>query len=249
VAVTLCIATSYTADFRDIGDYAAMSIRAYAARHRADAFIEPTLVFDERPPAWHRVRLIPTLFDCGYEFVLWVDADAVFLRYDVDVRSVIKARKDLYLVEHAIPEQEKLVRVPNTGVMLLRNSEWTRAFLDRIWRMAEYAEHKWWENAAVVKALGYHSLLDEGDDVYNHDLLRRVSFLPLEWNSLPGVCAAPNPIVQHYAGQPADVRRRELPRDALKGCYAAAAEAFRLGATRAPPRWWKLISRLLSSHG
>jgi hypothetical protein len=46
--------------------------------------VDDAVVF-ERHPAWHRVRLIPKLFDRGFDFVMWIDADAISCRFDMDV--------------------------------------------------------------------------------------------------------------------------------------------------------------------
>lgn len=54
--------------------------------------------------------------------------------------------------------------------------------------------------------------------------LARIKFLPVEWNSLPRHHTAPDPIIRHYAGEPRDVREREMLRDAIVGCTRALAE-------------------------
>jgi hypothetical protein len=72
----LCLATSYGSDFADIGDYCAMTLQLYAVRWGHAIHVDSDVVID-RPPAWHRVKQIPELFDQGYEFVLWLDADAL----------------------------------------------------------------------------------------------------------------------------------------------------------------------------
>jgi hypothetical protein len=67
----------------------------------------------ERHPAWHRVRPIPELFDRGFDFVMWIDADAIFCRFDTDVADVITRSHDLYMVEHHHPAVSPPL-VPNT---------------------------------------------------------------------------------------------------------------------------------------
>lgn len=216
---SLCVATSYTADFSSVGDCAAAAVRAYAALHDATPYVEDALVFAERPAPWHRVRLIPELFARGADCVLWIDADATFLRYDVDIRSVLRPGKDLYLVQHRVGDSI----IPNTGVMVLRNTPWTLDLLDRLWRLDRYTHHIWWENAAMIDLMGYYRLLGGHIDIPNRAVLDRVEFLPLEWNSLAPGCMARDPIIIHYAGQSRADRDRELPKHAARGLLVAQA--------------------------
>jgi len=91
----ICVATSYTANFAPLGDLAAATLWLYAKRHSCSVRIEPNQAPMARPPAWHRIRWVPQLFEEGFDFVLWLDADALFLRFDCDIRTVIKPGKDL----------------------------------------------------------------------------------------------------------------------------------------------------------
>jgi hypothetical protein len=217
----ICVATAYDAAFREIGDYCGMTLRCYAARFGLDAVVETSFSLD-RPPAWRKIRLAQELLDAGYEHVMWVDADALFCRFDVDVRSVVDGRSDFYLVEHDHPAYPSAM-VPNTGVFIARNCAWTRKFLDDVWGMTEFIDHMWWENAAVMRLMGYHSLLGLRDNAFNQDVMRHMRFLPVEWNFCTAVGTCENPIIKHYAGQPQSVRLSEMPRDALRACFNALA--------------------------
>lgn len=222
----LCLATSYTADFADIGGYCAMALFLYAARHTCAVHVVTDLKI-ARPPAWHRVRLIPELFDRGYEFVLWTDADSVMLRQDVDILSEVRPDKDIYLVEHDHPAFPTS-KVPNTGVMLVRNTAWSRAFFDRVWNATEYENHPWWENAAVIDILGYRNLLGTGAYAPDADIMRHVQFIDEAWNHHPEISPPGRAIIRHYVGIENARRRLMMPRDA-----AAAADAA-FGATEDP---------------
>lgn len=208
----LCLATSYTPDFADIGAFAAASLHLYGARHGHPVHAE-CLPAGERPPAWRKIELLRSLLDRGHEAVLWVDADAVILRTDADIAAELRPGKDLYLVQHRTPQfpgQE----VPNTGVMLVRDSEWTRGLLTRIWNREEYLHHPWWENAALIAVMGYGSLLGDAPHAPDPAVMARIGFLDEAWNAIPGISRCENPIICHYAGHPRDVRRAEMPRHA-----------------------------------
>jgi len=222
---TVCVATSYDPGFRSIGDYAAASLRLYAAHHGFAVYVDDAVSF-ERHPAWHRIKLIADRFAAGFEFVFWLDADAVVVRHDKSILDEVEPGKDLYLVRQTVRHISETTPVPNTGVLLVRNTPWAAGFLRAVWDEVAYLDHAWFENAAVIKLLGFHSLLGEGPDRPDDACLARVKFLPVEWNSLPMHHTATDPIVRHYAGEPREVRERELPRAALLGAYRVLTEAI-----------------------
>lgn len=215
----ICAATSYTKDFAPIGNICANTLKIYSKKHGYTLRVIPNLVMPDRPSPWHRVKFIPKLFDEGFDFVLWMDADTLFLRYDRDIREVVEPGKDLYMACHPIPNESRPrgsssdEPVPNTGVMLLRNCEWTRGFLEEIWNREEYRDHIWWEQAATLDLLGYFGILGKGNDQPNKNLLGHIKFIDLEWNSVPHVCSVLHPIVHHYAGYPRPFRMQKMTMD------------------------------------
>jgi len=206
----VCITTYFDSTISTIGNLSYQSIRRYAEVHGMDTLLLDDIVSD-RPPPWNKILVIKEIFMRGYDFVFWIDADAIFVDYSKDIRDIIEENKNLYLVKHTINSQE----VPNTGVFLLKNNKWSHRFLDMIWEKQEYIAHKWWENAAVIDIFGYYSLLNENvPDNDNMAILSKVKWLGLEWNSLPNICEVANPIIKHYAARSLDYRFAEMMNDA-----------------------------------
>ena len=83
----LCVTTAYDRKFAGLGNYCASTLQYYADVHGHDAYILSDVTMTDRHPAWYRIRLIERLFDEGYDWVLWVDADAMFVRFDTDILS------------------------------------------------------------------------------------------------------------------------------------------------------------------
>jgi hypothetical protein len=150
-----------------------------------------------RPRPWHKVSLIRSLFEAGYEFVLWVDADAVVVDPRPDVRDCILPTKHLYLVRHWINGRF----VPNTGVMLLRNCDWTRELLRQLWDLEQYADHPWWENAAFLH-LFYRDEFAHMDIVNQGELWSQepLMWISERWNFLSRVSTEGPPVIRHFAG-------------------------------------------------
>lgn len=205
----ICITTYYDDKFGVIGDLCYKSIVVYAEKHGLEAVLLRGME-TSRPLPWHKILVIQRLFAAGYDYVFWIDADAIFVSYDSDISLEIEKGKDLYLVKHAIDAKD----VPNTGVMLIKNSGWSSLLLNMIWLKEQYLNHKWWENAAVLDILGYHNVLDENrPNRINPNLMSKIKWLGVEWNTVPGVCEAKQPIIHHYAGMPLEHRTTSIIKD------------------------------------
>ena len=75
----------------------------------------------DRPPSWGKVVRIGEVLRSGFDYCLYVDADAIFVRFDADIREYISATKDLHLCWHSQDNSENYVAMPghfNTGVAL-----------------------------------------------------------------------------------------------------------------------------------
>lgn len=209
----LCLTTSWTANFAPLGTMCAASLRRYAEAWNHDVHVEHECGdTGNRPPAWRRLLLVPELFDRGHEFVLWLDADAMFVRLDADVTALMRPGDDICMVRLDVTFHPR--PVPNTGVMLLRNSAWTRGFLRRAWDRTAFVHHHWWENAAFISLMGYESMLDaSAEDAPDEEVLSHVRFVGDEWNHSPIVGRAKDPIVRHYGGMPFEERVAGMSRD------------------------------------
>jgi hypothetical protein len=184
--------------YADLLAVSSITFEAYAARHGYDLRLETEVVAPERPPAWSKIALVRELLD-GYDEVLWIDADAIFLDISKDIAELVRPGKDLYLVEH-LYEQDDSWRSANTGVFLVRSTRWARRFLDRVWAAEQYVDHAWWENAAVLDLLGY----ELPPDLTPPRKLRatrfdaRVELIGLEWNSTAGKSLVARPRIRHH---------------------------------------------------
>jgi hypothetical protein len=151
--------------------------------------------------------------------VVWIDADAVIVDDREDIAAAIEPDAQLALVRHRRDD----VLIPNTGVMVWRAGEFARGLLDRIWAATRFLDHPWWENAALLDALGY-DLPGELEPSRLRRLMARrrrfglarpaaslagVQFLPLEWNSVY-LDRADSPRIVHCVGVPVSQRARDM---------------------------------------
>jgi Nucleotide-diphospho-sugar transferase len=163
----LCIVTAYDEKYSKMARFCVESIQRYAAGHKLASCvgrIGHAGLDSGRPPAWEKISAILEVFRRGYPWALWIDADAAFVRFDVDIRQEMGA-KDLYLVigQHVEGRPNGMVHQcdqPCTGFMLVRNCAWSIQFLQDMWERTEFTNHCWWELAAFIQLAGIHLQYD-----------------------------------------------------------------------------------------
>jgi len=144
-----------------------------------------------------------------YELLLWLDADLVIVDRSLDIASELEEGRFLYLVEHTTAEG----RMPNTGVMMLRGGPRTVSFLDEVYAQNDLIDHRWWENAAVCRLLGY-DLDPVGPGEPTELLSRYTKLISPRWNAIRNAPTA-HPRIRHYPGYSLKVRGAFMARDLL----------------------------------
>jgi hypothetical protein len=182
----------------------AVTLEAYARRHRWDLVLSGEDLARGRSPHWSKLELVRDLLK-QYDVVAWIDADALFVDLEHDLADELDPDKDFYLVpqEGGVPTEQVL----NSGVFMLRAGDWSERLLDEIWAHDRSNARHWFENAAVMRVLGYDidaSRLRHGGF---SPWLERVKLIDLAWNSIPHWSRSPHPRINHWGGLPLAHRR------------------------------------------
>ncbi len=152
----ICLTTYFDKDFEEMGNLCLKSMKKYAKKFNLNIKLM-NQIKSNRPAPWNKILIVKELLK-SYEYVFWLDADAIFVRFDKDIRDEIEDGKDFYLAKVKIRGEE----IPNSGVFLIKNTEWSKKFLQDVWNKKEYIYHNYWENAGVIDVLGYKDVI-----VYN----------------------------------------------------------------------------------
>jgi hypothetical protein len=146
--------TAYDGPYRVIGEISSSNKEAYCRRH-GHRFVCRTDGFDmSRPAPWSKIPFIRQELDAA-DWVLWSDADALVMNGAVPVTRFVQDCADIVLSGdpwHGL----------NTGHMLVRATDWSREFLERVYARTEFLNDSWWENAAVI------ALYSEDPEVRRH---------------------------------------------------------------------------------
>lgn len=177
----------------------------YARRHGYDLHLHTHVLAPERPPPWSKIVALQRLQD-RYDVLLWLDADLMVVDGRQDLADETDDAHFLHLVEHETREG----RIPNTGVMLLRTGDECATFLDDVWAQEDLVDHTWWENAAILRLLGYE--LDPPRPGLPSRWRERTGFLSGRWNSIPDAPAA-GARIRHYPGYKVSTRAAFMARD------------------------------------
>tara|TARA_B100000700_G_scaffold140250_1_gene156301 strand:- start:5475 stop:6281 length:807 start_codon:yes stop_codon:yes gene_type:complete len=217
------IITSFDESFREVGNKTKETFKKYAKINDYN-FEDIIMPKTGRPPAWNKIRiLIEEMKKKKYEYLMWIDADAFFNNYNIDISNEIEEDKEIYMVKHycevhkgSIYENTKLtiLRI-NTGVLLMKISDHNLNFLQKVWNKKEYINHQWWEQAAIMDIMGFKSELNGNlNDNKGNSYLEKVKFLSNNWNSIPSnlelSMEKQNPIIIHLAGMKLEERIKYL---------------------------------------
>jgi hypothetical protein len=138
----ICILTSYTDHIRwdnygkcDYGDYASLNHHEYSNKH-GYSYIKEIVKNDDYTnwhPTWIKINVLKKYLPL-YDYVVWIDSDAVFVNQDIKIEDLINDGVDL-----VIPKLE-MDRVSGnmwthttTGFMIWKNSEWSNNMLNTLW--------------------------------------------------------------------------------------------------------------------
>jgi hypothetical protein len=215
-ASTVCLLTAYNAGFRSIAEVTVPRMRALADSH--DYHFRAIKRDDcSRRGGWIKIEPICAALAENFDFVFWIDTDALILRHDIDVRTAAVEGADLHMTWHGA-DTSRLDGPPfsphyNSGVVLIRANDWSRDFFTRVWNVGQLL-HIWADQAAIYHLLGYDALLSLGVDRPDEPSRSHIAKLDTAWNAIPGVGMAADPIIHHYAGGPRKICLELLKVDA-----------------------------------
>ncbi|HVR96011.1 MAG TPA: putative nucleotide-diphospho-sugar transferase [Thermoanaerobaculia bacterium] len=127
----LAVATLHTEEIRVYSELSCAIQQLYCARHGYDHAEFRDLLDVEAAPTWNKPAVLSRLLRSGkgYDYVMWMDADAAFNNHDIALEEVLRLW----------PEHDFLISLdpPNVfpreacaGVFIVKNTPWSLGFLD-----------------------------------------------------------------------------------------------------------------------
>ena len=106
----------------------------------------------DRHPAWEKIQLcLNTLETNKYDYIFWIDADAVF---NFKSNQKLEHYIDRYPNKDIIFSKDRntYVNINNTGVMLIKNTDYSKNFLKLILNSKEcnkFFNYRYWEQDCI----------------------------------------------------------------------------------------------------
>jgi len=144
-----------------------------------------------RHPAWERIPLILDNLR-NYDYLVWIDADAFFYLYK-NIKDMVCKNKDFVFsmdIGH---------RNVNTGIFIVKNSEYSHEFLRRWMDEDLYASNpypQWWDQGVLIDMIN-RNVMDIRDHVKYHNYGTLQHFYKHEFSTLKI-----KPFVMHLASWP-----------------------------------------------
>lgn len=210
----------HTPDIRNYSVFTEEGNRAYADQWGYGFHVFDHIVDLERVPHWSKLHAVQ-LYLSEYEYLLWIDADAVFFDRSRGIDEVFNVSgwpnaemwaQDIWPDYPSVQRMELI----DTGVVLFRNSLWTRQFLLEMYHLPSCQNFlNWTEQYCFTVA-------------YREDFLgmrSRMAILPtptINHHVLPSPQDPAALFILHLAGRPTKARTTHFSQ-----VQAGRPEAFR----------------------
>jgi hypothetical protein len=143
----------------------------YAEIRGYSFYVYKDIMVPKRIVTWNKVRVVMDMLNrTGHEWIMWLDTDAVVTNRSVAVEDIItdaQISSILGTVDLILCNDIGGWEV-NTGVMLWRNSNWSREILQQLWNMEHLPHMQGAEQAQLIKLLRladpkklHHQIMDQ----------------------------------------------------------------------------------------
>jgi hypothetical protein len=196
----ICILTSYTDYIRwdnygkcDYGNFASLNHHEYSNKH-GYSYVKEIVKNEDYinwHPTWIKIDVLKKYLPL-YDYIVWIDADAVFVNQDITIENLIDGNVDL-----VIPKLE-LDRVSGnmwthttTGFMIWKNSEWSQNILNLLWDEPKQFRFEFFHEQSRLDEILYENFkFVGGENILNKEItdietpviLNNIKILPYSYH-------------------------------------------------------------------
>ena len=117
-------------------------------------------LIEDRSPTWGKPKIILEHLD-NYDYILFMDIDAIVCNFEINIEDFIDENYDLVAAK-----DDSHHSLMNAGVLLVKNSEWSKKFME-----------EWWDSGAYLLGGDGTNLI-----IQEHDLTRKGYFKDRLWH-------------------------------------------------------------------
>jgi hypothetical protein len=145
--VRIAVASMFTPEFAQIRELAEPDRIAYCRRHDYDYLPAYRNLCPTRPAVWSKIPLLLEHLP-RYDWIFWLDADALILNGDVPLERLLEDDADLIIGSD--------LNGINAGVFFIRNTPASVRLLEAAWDRQELLHHVFQEQEAIRLTLLEH---------------------------------------------------------------------------------------------
>jgi hypothetical protein len=196
----ICILTSYTDHIRwdnygkcDYGDLASLNHHEYSNKH-GYSYIKEIVKNDNYSdwhPTWIKIDVLKKYLPL-FDYVVWIDADAIFVNQDIKIEDMITDNVDLVIPKLEVDRVSgNMWTHTTTGFMVFKNSEWSNHILNELWNNPKQFKFEFFHEQSRLDELIYDNFkLDSHgnilnkviDDIEHPLLLNNIRILPYSYH-------------------------------------------------------------------
>lgn len=154
--------------YKNMVKYGIRTKEQYCKKHNYDYYDEEKYYDRDRPIAWSKINIINSCLNDdknNYDYVVWIDADTLVMNQEIKIEELIEKYTDDKDV--TVAQDYKMI---NTGVIIIKNTLWSRRFFDFLYDQTQFIDHPNWEQGAFINL--YENNISESQ--------KHINVLPLE---------------------------------------------------------------------
>lgn len=141
----IALTTMYTDNIKSYGEISTKNKEWYSSKYNIDLIVSKNRL-STRHPAWDKIQCVLNAMKKDYDYVIWMDADAIFLTDQVDFNTIINVFHEKNFIVCYDPNKptNELRRdidynhlpnlhIINTGVFIIKNNDEMKQLLEKAW--------------------------------------------------------------------------------------------------------------------
>jgi hypothetical protein len=127
----ICICMLYTPNIACYSKITEDINKLYAKKYNYSFKTFYKRLANDRAPQWDKILAILELMKENYDYILWIDSDAYFNDHSKKLNEIFDFEGNYNI--HISSDKPYGIYNVNTGIMLIKNTIWSKKFLQRIW--------------------------------------------------------------------------------------------------------------------
>ena len=141
----IAIVTMYTENIKSYGEPTTLNKEEYAKKYNIDLIVTKERL-SNRHPAWDKVKCVENAMNSDYDYIIWMDADSIFINDSIDFNTLINIYSDKNFIVCLDPITDKKclkksfdytdlanLRIINTGIFIIKNNIEMKKMISSVW--------------------------------------------------------------------------------------------------------------------